>query len=134
VAAFVGIVGTGSLYVGAMQALRAERPDMLGVVVEPQGCAALAGRPVTRLRHRLQGTSYGYAPPKWDPSLADLFLEVSDDEAEHARRRLAQEEGLYVGYSSGANLAAALSLIAARPDLDGDVVTVLCDTGLKYGV
>ncbi len=111
----------------------ARRPDTVCAVVEPAGCRPLAGEPITKPKHLIQGTGYGLVPPHWDASLMDKGLEVTDEEAEHWRGRLAHEEGLYVGYSAAANVCGAIKLLASN-DLEKNavVVTVLCDTGLKY--
>ena len=101
--------------------------------MEPAGAEILAGKPLVKPKHRLQGTGYALVPPQWDPALADLFLAVSDEEATEWRRRLATREGLHVGFSSGANVCAAARLLAGGylPP-EATVVTILCDTGLKY--
>lgn len=133
--AFVAIVGTGGTFVGTSRFLKRCSPAPRCYAVEPAGTQPLAGRPATDPRHLLQGAGYGLVPPLWDPSLADGTLAVGDDEAVAMRRRLGAEEGLYVGYSAAANVAAALRLfdggLVAR---GGSVATVLCDTGLKYGL
>ena len=103
------------------------------MAVEPAGCSPLAGEPIVKPRHRLQGIGYGLVPPHWDPALMDLSFEVTDEDAETWRRKLAVEEGLYVGYSAAANVCAAAVLLASgRLAHDAVVATVLCDTGLKY--
>ena len=72
-------------------------------------------------------------PSKWDPSLVDAYLGVSDEEASEYRRLLATTEGLYVGYSAAANVCAAAKLLASGSLApEATVATVLCDTGLKY--
>jgi cysteine synthase A len=133
--AFVAIVGTGGTFVGTSRHLKRMSPTPRCFAVEPAGTQPLAGRAVTNARHLLQGAGYGLVPPLWDSSLADGTLAISDDEASAMRRRLGAEEGLYVGYSAAANVAAALQLfdrgIVAQ---GGSVATVLCDTGLKYGL
>lgn len=131
--AWVASVGTGATFLGVAAALRARDPRIICAAVEPEGCRPLAGEPVAKPRHVLQGTGYGSVPPHWDPGLMDLALAVSDDEAAHWRRLLATREGLHVGYSAAANVCAAASLLASgRLPADAIAVTVLCDTGLKY--
>lgn len=133
--AFVAIVGTGGTFVGTSRHLKRMSPPPRCYAVEPQGAQPLAGRAVTDARHLLQGAGYGLVPPLWDASLADGTLTVSDDEAVAMRRRLGAEEGLYVGYSAAANVAAALQLFDRGLVATGSTVaTVLCDTGLKYGL
>lgn len=131
--AFVGIVGTGGTFVGTSRYLKSRRPGILCAAVEPAGAEVLAGKPVAKPKHLLQGTGYGVIPPHWDPALADVCLAVSDEEAVEWRRLLAVREGLHVGFSAGANVcAAARLLLGGRLPPDATVVTILCDTGLKY--
>jgi cysteine synthase A len=130
---FVAAVGSGGTFVGTARYLKRMKPAIVCAAVEPEGAQVLAGRAVDKPRHLLQGTGYGIVPPQWQAGLADVFLAVSDDEAEAFRRRLALEEGLYVGYSAAANVCAAIKLAASgRLGPAPVVATVLCDTGFKY--
>lgn len=130
---WVAAVGTGCTFMGVARALKAVNPATVCAAVEPQGCEVLAGAPVLKARHVIQGTSYGAVPPHWDATLMDLSLAVTDDEAEDWRRLLAVREGLYVGFSAAANVCAAAKLLqSGRLRPDATVATVLCDTGLKY--
>ena len=100
--------------------------------MEPAGAAAFAGETVSRPNHRIQGG--GYAMPglaQIDRALADGCLQVSDEAAARMTRRLAREEGLFAGYSSGANLAAAIQLLDGK-HRGGKIAMLLCDSGLKY--
>jgi len=131
--AWVAAVGTGCTFMGVARALRAANAATLCAVVEPAGCRSLAGEPISKSRHLLQGTGYGTVPPHWDARLMDMSLAVSDEDAELWRHRLAKEEGLYVGYSAAANVCAASALLSSgRLAENAIVATVLCDTGLKY--
>jgi cysteine synthase A len=131
--AFVAIVGTGGTFLGTSRYLKRRRSGILCAAVEPAGAEVLAGRPLAKPKHLLQGTGYALVPPQWDPTLADLFLAVYDEEATEWRRLLATREGLHVGFSSGANVCAAARLLASgRLPPEATVVTILCDTGLKY--
>lgn len=131
--AWLAAVGTGCTFLGVARALKAASPATLCIAVEPEGSAPLAGAPVTKAQHILQGTGYGRVPPQWDAGLMDLGLTVTDAEVEDWRRRLAVREGLYVGYSSAANVCAAARLLGSgRLQPGATVATVLCDTGLKY--
>ena len=131
--AWVAAVGTGCTFIGVARALKAANPATLCAAVEPEGSAPLAGAPVTEARHIMQGTGYGLVPPQWDGGLMDLSLTVTDTEVEDWRRKLAVREGLYVGFSSAANVCAAVRLLrSGRLRPDATVATVLCDTGLKY--
>lgn len=132
--AFVAAVGSGGTFVGTAAFLKSRRPDLLCAAVEPAGAAVLAGEPVTKARHLIQGTGYGAVPPHWRPELMDLSLAVTDGEAEEWRGRLAREEGLHVGYSAAANVCAAVRLLeSGRLPRGAVVATILCDTGFKYG-
>jgi cysteine synthase A len=131
--AWVAGVGTGATFVGVARALKAENPDILCAAMEPEGSEPLSGKGVANPRHLLQGIGYGAVPPHWDPALADAVIAVSDADATAMRQALAEQEGLYVGYSAAANVWAALRLFEdGRVRAGGVVVTVLCDTGLKY--
>lgn len=131
--AWVAAVGTGSTFMGVACALKAAHASTLCAAVEPVGCRPLSGEVVAKPRHLIQGTSYGEVPPHWQPGLMDLSIAVSDEDAELWRRRLAKEEGLYLGFSAAANVCAAASLLSSgRLGQDALAVTVLCDTGLKY--
>jgi cysteine synthase A len=127
--AFVQSVGTAHSIEGSAAALRRHRPDVRIVAVEPAESPVLSeGRGGA---HRIEGIGIGFVPPLWDPGIADEVLGVSTEEAGGMARRLAREEALFAGVSSGANVAAALR-IAARIGRDATVVTVLVDSGLKY--
>jgi cysteine synthase A len=131
--AFVAAVGTGGTFVGVSRFLKSQDSAIHCAAVEPQGAEALAGKRVSKPRHLMQGIGYGLVPPQWDPALADSLLAVSDEEAMRFRRALAVEEGLHVGFSSAANVCAAMKLIeSGRLGAAPTVVTILCDTGLKY--
>lgn len=129
VTAFVSTVGTAGTFVGAARGLKRHNPAIRAYVVEPAGAPVLAGRPVSDPRHKIQGAGYGEAPALWDPTLADGYLTVTDEEAAATARLLARREGIFAGYSSGANVHAALSV--ARQGV-GVVVTTINDSGLKY--
>jgi cysteine synthase A len=130
--AFCDFVGSGGTFAGCAAAFKAHDPDIRCYVVEPEGAAVLAGRSVSDPSHRIQGGGYAM------PALAmlrdapiDGYLRVSDARAIDAARRLAREEGLFTGFSSGANVAAALELLAG-PHRGQSVAVVLNDSGLKY--
>ena len=130
--AFCDFAGTAGSFAGCAAAFKALRPDIQCYLVEPAGARALAGRPVTRPNHKIQGG--GYAIPQLAfvrPDHVDGYLEVSDDDAVDTARRLARVEGVFAGFSSGANVAAALQLLQGT--LAGKTVVVLLnDSGLKY--
>jgi cysteine synthase A len=129
--AWVAIVGTGGTFVGVARALKARSPALRAYAVEPEGAPVLAGRAVTNPNHKLQGAGYAAVPPLWEPALCDGALAVSDAEAVATARLLATREGILGGFSSGANVAAALRLARDLPPA-AVVVTTVNDTGLKY--
>ena len=127
--AFVHSVGTAHSFHGVAAALRRHRPDILTVAVEPAESPVLGeGRTGA---HEIEGIGIGFLPPLWDPSDASEVMSVTTHEAEAMARRLAREEALFAGASSGANVVAALRL-AERLGPAATVVTILVDSGLKY--
>jgi cysteine synthase A len=130
--AFCDFPGTGGSYAGCAAALKERNPRVACYVVEPAGAAVLAGQGAPAPNHRIQGGGYAMPTlPLLDPALIDGYLQVTDEEAIQAARRLAAEEGIFAGFSSGANVAAALRLLAG--DHRGQTVAVLInDSGLKY--
>ncbi len=130
--AFCDFVGTGGSFAGCAAAFKAHDPSILCYVVEPQGAAVLAGQPVTYPNHRIQGGGYSMADlPLLNPQHVDGFVQVSDEETVQIARRLAREEGIFAGFSSGANVAAALRLLRG-PCKGKTVAVIMCDSGLKY--
>ena len=130
--AFCDFVGTGGTYAGCAAAFKEHDPAIHCYVVEPAGAAILAGEPVTHPGHRIQGG--GYAMPELPllrPEHIDGYLQVSDREAMEWARRLAREEGIFAGFSSGANVAAAVQLLQG-PCQGKTIVVTICDSGLKY--
>ncbi|ADU65687.1 cysteine synthase A [Desulfurispirillum indicum S5] len=127
---FVCGVGTGGTISGVADVLKARKPDVRIVAVEPQGSAVLqGGKPGA---HKLQGLGAGFIPKVMDMSLIDEVISVSDEDALAMTRQLASLEGVLVGISSGANVHAALQ-VAHRPENAGKViVTMLTDTGERY--
>lgn len=127
--AFVQSVGTGGSVRGVAEALRRHKEDTLIVAVEPRESAVLSGGRVGV--HRIEGVGAGFVVPLWDPSVVDEIATVSTDEAMEMARRLAKDEGIFAGTSTGGNLVAALD-VAQRLGPDATVVTLMCDSGLKY--
>ncbi|CAB1078548.1 Pyridoxal-5'-phosphate-dependent enzyme beta superfamily (fold type II) [Olavius algarvensis Delta 1 endosymbiont] len=129
---FCDFAGTGGSFAGCAAALKEQNPTIKSFIVEPEGAAVLAGEPVTYPNHRIQGGGYAMADlPLLDSELIDGYLKVTDEQAIDAARRLAREEGIFAGFSSGANVAAALQLL--KSDFKGQTAVVLiCDSGLKY--
>ena len=127
---FVAGVGTGGTITGVGEVLKQKKPTVRIVAVEPEAAAVLSGG---KPRHHMsQGIGAGFVPPILNRAIIDEILPVSEDHAFAHARRLAREEGILAGISSGANVAAARQ-VAAREDMKGKlIVTVVCDTGERY--
>lgn len=131
--AFLATLGTGGSFVGVSRFLKKQDPSIRCIVVEPEGAEAIAGKPITKPLHVLQGSGYGIVPQLFDYSVLDETMAVSDEEAIKYKKLLGTKEGLYVGYTSGANVAAAVRLLqSGKLKSDAWIVTVLNDSGLKY--
>jgi cysteine synthase A len=127
--AFVHSVGTGASSRGVATVLKRHRPNIHVAVVEPAESPVLAGGSAGP--HRIEGVGVGFVPPLWEPSLVDEIVAVSTDDANAMTRRLAREEALFAGTSSGANVIAAMR-IGQRLGPGATVVTLMADSGLKY--
>jgi cysteine synthase A len=129
--AFVDFVGSGGTFTGVARALKGSLPNVHCYVAEPVSARFLAGEQVADPRHRIQGGGYSRYLPLFDKSLCDGYLAVTDKEAIATSRRLAKEEGIFAGFSTGANVAAAEKLLRG-PHRGGVVACLACDSGLKY--
>jgi cysteine synthase A len=127
--AFVHCVGTAASSRGVATVLKRHKPGVKIVVVEPAESSVLLGGPAGP--HKIEGVGIGYVPPLWEPALVDEILPVRTDDAKEMARRLAREEALFAGTSSGANVLAAIR-VAERLGPDATVVTLMVDSGLKY--
>jgi len=132
--AFCDFVGSGGTFVGVARGLKKREAAIRCYAVEPESAPVLSGKPVARANHRIQGGGYSMTPPLWEPGLLDGTLIVTDEEAIHWARELAKVEGLFGGFSSGANLAAAMRLLQASQTaaVPARVVFTVNDSGLKY--
>jgi cysteine synthase A len=126
---FVQSVGTAASLRGVGEALRRYNPQISLVAVEPSESAVLSGGPAGA--HKIDGIGAGYVVPLWRKEIADGIEQVSTEDAVAMALRLAREEGLFAGTSTGANVIAALRL-AEQLGPGATVVTVMCDTGMKY--
>jgi cysteine synthase len=138
----VSAVGTGGTITGCVEFIKPKRPSFQAIAVEPKDSPVisqtLAGEPVTPGPHKIQGTGAGFVPKnlhlkdgKGNSQIVES-LQVSNDDAFAMARRLAKEEGLLVGISTGANVVAAIK-VARRPENNGKlIVTIGCSTGERY--
>ncbi len=127
--AFVHCAGTAASSRGVATVLKRYKPKVRIVVVEPaESSVLLGGQPGP---HKIEGVGIGYTPPLWEPTLVDTVFPVKTDDAKEMARRLAREEGLFAGTSSGANVIAAIE-IAQQLGPEATVVTLMADSGLKY--
>ncbi len=127
--AFVAGVGTGGTITGVGRVLRREVPSALVVAVEPADSPVLSGGEPGP--HKIQGIGAGFVPDVLDTSVYEEIITIANEEALSTARRLAREEGIFAGISSGANVFAALKL-ARRLGPGKNVVTMICDTGERY--
>jgi len=123
-------VGTGGTISGVAEALKSHKPGLLAIAVEPSSSPVLSGG--LRGPHKIQGIGAGFVPGVYKPELVDEIIKVSDDDAKTTARRLAREEGILAGISSGAAVWAAIQ-VAKRPESKGKmIVAVVPDTGERY--
>ncbi|WP_319024938.1 PLP-dependent cysteine synthase family protein [Nisaea sediminum] len=127
--AFVQATGTAASARGVSEFLKERGKDIRTIAIEPAESAVLSGGPSGK--HRIEGVGAGFVVPLWDPSPIDEIAAVSTMEAMAMSRRLAREEGLFAGTSTGANVLVALRE-AERLGPDSVIVTVMCDSGVKY--
>jgi cysteine synthase A len=139
---FVAAVGTGGTITGVTEVIKPRKPSFQAIAVEPKDSPVisqtLAGQPVKPGPHKIQGTGAGFVPnnlhlkdSQGNPQIVEC-VQVTNDEAFAMARRLAKEEGLLVGISTGANVVAAIE-VARRPENKGKlIVTVACSTGERY--
>lgn len=126
--AFCDFVGSGGTFAGCAAAFKEYNSRIQCFVVEPFGCAVLAGDNATQPNHKIQGGGYSMPQlPLIKPEHIDGYLRVTDEDAIAAARSLAKLEGIFGGFSSGANIAAAKQILAGRT-----VVTTINDSGMKY--
>lgn len=127
--AFVQSVGTAGSIRGSSEALRRHDSNIRIVAVEPSESAVLSGGPSGA--HKIDGVGAGFVVPLWHDGIADQIQRVSTEEAVAMAMRLAREEGLFAGSSTGSNVVAALRL-AEQLGPNATIVTLMCGTGMKY--
>lgn len=127
--ALVHTVSTAHSLHGMSRALKREKPDLLVFAIEPDESAVLSGRPPGS--HKIEGIGLGFIPPLWRRDEVTEILTVSTDDAKAMARRLAREEAIFAGTSTGANIVASLR-IAERLGPSATVATLIVDSGLRY--
>lgn len=128
---FLDFVGSGGTFAGCSRTFKTLNPAVRCYVVEPSSAPYLAKKFVTNPNHKIQGGGYSMDLPFLDPALVDAYLSVSDAEAITATRDLARHEGIFAGFSTGANIAAARQLLMTR-EAGATIVLTVNDSGLKY--
>ena len=133
---FVSAVGTGGTITGVSEVIKSRKPGFQSIAVEPSASPVItqtrAGQPIIPGPHKIQGTGAGFVPKNLNLAILDEVITVTNEDAISTAQRLAREEGLLVGISTGANVWAALQ-VAARPENAGKlIVTVGCSTGERY--
>lgn len=127
--AFLDFAGTGGTYAGCAKVFKEKNPSIRCYIVEPEAAPHLSGGEVTG-KHKIQGGGYCIDLPLIDCGI-DGFVKVSDEEAMDMVRRLARTEGILAGFSSGANIAAAVKLLQGT-EKGNTIALVINDTALKY--
>jgi cysteine synthase A len=128
--AIIAGVGTGGTITGVTRFLKARNPNFKAIAVEPATSPVISGGAPGK--HRIQGIGAGFIPKNLDTTLLDEVIKVDDEQAFAWSRRLAKEEGIMAGISSGANMYAAAQ-VAARPEFKGKrIVTIMCSLGERY--
>lgn len=134
--AFVAAVGTGGTITGVSEVIKSRKPGFLSIAVEPAASPVITqtrnGEPLKPGPHKIQGTGAGFVPNNLNLGILDEVITVSNEDAIATAQRLAKEEGILAGISTGANVFAAIQ-VARRPEFAGKlIVTVGCSTGERY--
>jgi cysteine synthase A len=127
---FVSAVGTGGTITGVGEVLKKRKPSVRVIAVEPATSAILSGGPAGN--HQIPGIGIGFIPDVLNRSILDEIAPVTDEDAFACARRLARQEGIVAGVSSGAAVHAALALAAKKENAEKTIVVILADTGERY--
>lgn len=127
---FVASVGTGGTLMGTSEVLKEQVPHLKAIAVEPTNSAVLSGEEMGS--HKIQGIGAGFIPEILDTNIIDEVIKIDDSSSFEMARRVAKEEGLLVGISSGANVTAAFEIASREENRGKVIVTVLCDTAERY--
>lgn len=127
---FVAGVGTGGTLTGVAEVLKAKKPEVRAVAVEPEASPVLSGGEAGP--HAIQGIGAGFVPGALNTEIIDEIIRIGNDDAVETAKRLMREEGILCGISSGANCAAALELARREENAGKLIVFIVCDTGERY--
>ncbi len=127
---FIAGVGTGGTLTGLSEVLKEKIPNLKSIAIEPTNSAVLSGK--VKGSHKIQGIGAGFIPKVLNTSIYDEVIEIDDDTAFNMAKRLAKEEGLLVGISSGANVEASFRVASRAENRGKTIVTILCDTAERY--
>lgn len=128
---YLDFVGTAGTFIGCSKALKSHKPEIRCFIVEPEAASFLSGGKVTAPNHKIQGGGYNMELGFFDKELVSGYISISDDEAILMARALAKTEGIFAGFSSGANVAAAIKLLKTIEN-NKSIALTINDSGLKY--
>lgn len=127
---FIAGVGTGGTITGVSETLKKKKPSLISIAVEPRDSAVLSGNAPGQ--HAIQGIGAGFIPDVMNLEIVDEIFQVTNDEAVNMARRLAREEGVLCGISSGAIIHAAVEVSKRKEHAGKIIVAIICDTGERY--
>ncbi|WP_313894629.1 pyridoxal-phosphate dependent enzyme [Psychrobacillus sp.] len=128
---FLDFAGSGGTFTGCAKALKKHKSDIRCYLVEPDSAPFYSNKVPTYPSHKIQGGGYSMELPLLDKNLVTDYIHITDSEATLVARKLAKKEGIFAGFSSGANVAAALKLLKGS-EKGANIVLTINDSGLKY--